>query len=152
MKRGQRGSGGRFTRDEQGVATLGSERHVTKTHGTHNGRTGSWPHLSDAIDRPAHLRDLTVERASKPIPSRHRRLGTRQLRSTLGKDSLRAHAVLGAPRWDVAVEVNDLIEKRHVIVNVSVTARDAEEAERLALDLAEYMRVCLAVEATAKRR
>jgi hypothetical protein len=43
-------------------------------------------------------------------------------------------------------------DRTQLFVDVSVTARDADEAERLALDLAEYLRPALAVEAIAKRR
>ena len=130
----------------------GSKRHVTKTHGTHNGRTGSWPHASDALDRPAHLRDVTRVRPEKPTYLKHRRLGTPQLRSTLGTDSLRAHSVLGSPRWEVAVLVDDHFLRQTVTLDVTITAYSSEEAERLALQLAEKLCPCIAVEATAKRR
>ena len=130
----------------------GSRRHVAKTHGSHNGRTDSWPHMSDGLDRPAHLRDTTRVRPDKPMPSRHHRLGARQIRSTLGTDSLRAHAVLGNPRWDVRVEVDDRLRNEHVFIDIRVTAHSSEEAEALGLGLAEKLCPCIAVEATAKRR
>lgn len=138
------------------VATVsevkGSPRHVAKTHGSHNGRVDSWPHLSDALDRPAHLRDRTRVRPDKPTPSRHFRLGQRQIRSTLGTDSLRAHAVLGNPRWDVAVMVDDRLKDSCVCIHVTVTARDTAEAEALGSQLAEKMCPCIVLNASAERR
>lgn len=134
------------------VNVSGSPRHLAKTHGSHNERTNSWPHLSDAIDRPAHMRDTTRVKPVKPVPTRHHRLSKPRVRSTLGTDSLRAHSVLGNPRWDVHVLVDDRRIKQHVFVDVTVTAHDSGEAERLALQLAEKLRPCIAVEATAERR
>jgi hypothetical protein len=39
--------------------TTGSRRHLEKTHGTHNGRVDTFPHLSDVRDRPRKLPDLS---------------------------------------------------------------------------------------------
>jgi len=90
------------------------------------------------------------ERPDKPRRSNHHRLGSRQVRSSIGKH--RDGAPLLTPRWDVVVEMENPITHEHMFVDVTVTARDAGEAERLALDLAEYLRPAVSVEATAQRR
>jgi len=52
----------------------------------------------------------------------------------------------------VAVLVDDHFLRQTVTLDVTITAYSSEEAERLALQLAEKLCPCIAVEATAKRR
>lgn len=59
----------------------GTHRHVSKTHGTHNGRSYSFPHLSDKLDRPKPLPDLSPSTVrDRKLGKRHRRVRMPQIR------------------------------------------------------------------------
>jgi hypothetical protein len=122
------------------ISVQGSERHVSLTHGTHNGRTDTWPHLSDALSRPKPLPDLS------PSPLRDRKRGRRHAKAT--RPQVRISKALyqdGAgdiPRltvfsvWVILRDFNSSgeLERRQF----DVSASSSEEAERLAIQIAGH--------------
>ena len=152
VEMGKHRTSGSVKNDGTVYTVSGSPRHVAKTHGSHNGRTHTWPHVSDALDRPPHLRDVGKVRPPKHVPPHHHRVPKPHVRSTLGMDSYRAHQFYRSPRWTVTVRVNNLLTKAEEWLTIVVNARSAEEAEEIAWRLAQCDRPCIPLWAEAQGR
>ncbi len=127
----------------------GSRRHVSKTHGTHNGRTHTWPHQSDQLDRPARLPDLGSVRTVERVRGRkHKRLGARQIR-------IAAHMYLdGAfdlPRLPVWI-VRGRCAHDNVAVSITLSAHDEDEAITNGERVLAYQHMTAIANLTAERR
>ena len=127
----------------------GSPRHVTKTHGTHNGRTGSWPHVSDAIERPSRLPDLAgVQRADRKRGRRHKRV--RQPRITISKHMYQdpAKDITPLPVW--------VVEGQRLYDDAPVHVRLCAQSEPEAIDIGEEClrrsEGCMIINLSAERR
>ena len=103
----------------------GSARHTAKTHGSHNERTRSWPHLSDRLDRPVRLPDLEgVRRGDRERGRRHKRASWPQVRTP---KHLYQDGSFDLPHMPVWV-VSGRCAHDGVTVYVTTTARDEDEA------------------------
>ena len=107
-----------------------SPRHVSKTHGSHNGRWYSWPHVSDALDRPPSLEPPTVATVGK----KHAKARHPLRSSNVGKQP-------GQGRWQSDMPV---LFRYHVTgtcahdgspLIVIVNAQNIEEAASIGRDL-----------------
>lgn len=126
----------------------GSPRHVSKTHGSHNGRTGSWPHPSDAIERPARLPDLSEARASDRRRGRRHakaRHPMRRINPYLYQDA--AKDIPPMPRWVVSGQrVYD-----HCIVDVALCAQSEDEAVECGEYILRQSHMCIIINIEARR-
>jgi len=119
---------------ERSVAPVtGSLRHVSKTHGSHNARLDSWPNISDAIERPQKLQDPVLH---------HVRFGRKHTRARMPKTviskPLYQDPTVDFPRtpiWIVSVEANPVQSWLPKMAEVAVTARSADEACAIAIDI-----------------
>ena len=103
----------------------GSPRHTAKTHGSHNERTHSWPHPSDALDRPVRLPDLEgVRRGDRKRGRRHKRASWPQTRVP---KHLYQDGTFDLPHLPVWV-VKGRCAHDGVTVTVTMTATDEDEA------------------------
>lgn len=103
----------------------GSRRHLDKTHGSHNDRTMSWPHISDRLDRPDRLPDLSVVRGAEIKRGRkHKRASWAQIRVSKHLFQDPAFDLPHTPVWVVKGRcAHDGVE-----VTVTTHARDQDEA------------------------
>ena len=113
-------------KDNPTVCTVrGSRRHLDKTHGSHNARTHSWPHLSDRLDRPLTLPDLSVVRnADRRRGRRHKRASWPQLRVTKHLYNDGSSDLPHMPVW----VVNGRCAHDGVAVYITLSANDEAEA------------------------
>lgn len=126
----------------------GSKRHVSKTHGSHNGRTSTWPHPSDAIERPEKLPDLDgvrrdeVARGRKHGKARH---PMRMIAKTHYQDG--AKDIPRLPSWRVTGHrVYD-----HCIVDVTLCAQSEAEAIENGEYILRYSHMCIIIDIEAER-
>ena len=107
----------------------GSPRHRAKTHGSHNGRWHSWPHVSDVLDRPPPYRTPTVLTVKRERKARHPGTSSREGKRT------------GRGRWSQDQPSTPIYlvsaERAHDgrTISVRVTARCEEEAAGIGREL-----------------
>jgi len=132
------------------VKVSGSPRHVSKTHGTHNGRVDTWPHASDAIERPCKLKDPVLHHTR--FGKQHRRVRTPKttINEFFYQDG--ARDLMRRPAWVVTVVANPGQSWKPRELEVVVTAWSEEEAVRLGIDLACCIEACNPTGATARLR
>lgn len=131
------------------VRTLdGSPRHVSKTHGSHNGRTHTWPHPSDAIERPPKLPDLADARGSD-IRRGRRHKRARQPMRVICKSHYQdpARDIPALQRWDVSGQrIYD-----NCYVSVRLCAHSEDEAVENAELILRRSHMCIIVNIEARR-
>ena len=117
-----------------GIPVSGSKRHVDKTHGSHNGRTDSWPHVSDRLDRPRKLGGEAVSRAPRWKDRKIRKPMTR-----INPFNYQDPAI-GIPKrasFSVFILVMDWFENREKVQRFDVTGADQDLATSFAWHVAE---------------
>ena len=126
----------------------GSKRHLSKTHGSHNQRTGSWPHRTDDLDRPRRLPTPSDERGEVWQRNRkHKRISNPQLRVAKYMYQDGARDLPRLPRWKVTGHrVYD-----HGIVDVTLCAQSESEAIGNGEQILRFCHMCIIVNIEAAR-
>lgn len=116
-----------------GIPVTGSQRHVSKTHGTHNGRTATWPHPSDVLDRPP-LGGEPVSRVPRWKNRKARKPG-RRINPFNYQDPFRE--IKPGASYAVLIRVLDWVAYRKVIQTFHVSADCESNALAFAWHVAE---------------
>jgi len=117
-----------------GIPVSGSKRHVSKTHGTHNGRTDSWPHVSDALDRPRKLGGEAVSSAPRWKGGKVRAQQTRVNPFNYQDPGV---GISQSPSWSVCILVKDWFRNIERVETIGITANCEAAAKMLAWRIAE---------------
>jgi len=116
------------------ITVTGSERHVSMTHGSHNGRLDSFPHLCDAIGRHRKLGG-EVTLAPRTYGHQKARRAQRRVNPFNYQDPL--PETQRRASWWVAVCFKDWFTGMTVTEETAITADSAEDAAVYAEQITE---------------
>lgn len=119
-----------------GYPVAGSERHVSKTNGSHNGRWDRFPHLSDVLDRPKKLGGDVVSTAPRWKGSKARRA---QVRINPFNYQDPAIGIPQSPSWWVGVRIKDWVTGKTFVQETAITARHEGDAAAYAQQITEKL-------------